>query len=69
MSPEGYIMNKITSLDTDLRLKAVAGLEQEVAKDMEAPDKSLGELLQEKIKDIGKDIQEDEDTEDTDSSL
>jgi len=36
---------------------------------MEAPDKSLGELLQDKIKDLGEDTDEDEDTEDTDSSL
>ncbi len=57
-------MTKITPLDSDLRLKAVAGLEQEVAKDMEAPDKSLGELLAEKIKDI-----DSEDQEDTDDSL
>ena len=69
MSPEGYIMTKKHTLHTDLRLKAIAGLEQEVAKDMEAPDKSLGELLQDKIKDLGEDTDEDEDTEDTDSSL
>ena len=69
MSPEGHIMNKITSLDSDLRLKAIAGLELEVAKDMDSPDRSLGELLQDKIKDIGKDTEEDEDTEDSDDSL
>lgn len=69
MSLEGHIMNKITSLDSDLRLKAIAGLELEVAKDMESPDRSLGELLESKIKDIGKDTEEDEDTEDSDDSL
>lgn len=60
-------MNKITSLDTDLRLKAAVGLEQAVAKDMDAPDRSLGELLESKIKDLGEET--DEDSEDTDDSV
>ncbi len=38
-------MHQNTPLETDLRLKAAAGLEQEVAKDMESPDKCLGKLL------------------------
>ena len=60
-------MNKITSLDTDLRLKAAVGLEQAVAKDMDAQDRSLGELSESKIKDLGAGT--DEDPEDTDDSV
>jgi len=60
-------MNKITSLDTDLRLKAAVGLEQAVAQDMDAEDRPLLELLANKIADLEEET--DEDTEDTDSSV
>jgi len=59
-------MHQNTPLETDLRLKAAAGLEQEVAKDMEYPDKCLGKLLGEEEKE---EDNEDEDKEDTDDSV
>jgi hypothetical protein len=68
-NPKGIKMHQNTPLETDLRLKAAAGLEQEVAKDMESPDKCLGKLLGEVIEDEEDKENTDEDTEDTNDSV
>ena len=62
-------MTKKTSLDTDLRLKAAAGLEQAVAKDMEALDISMSELLNAVAEDKEEDTDTNEDQDDTEDSI
>lgn len=66
---KGIKMHQNTPLETDLRLKAAAGLEQEVAKDMESPDKCLGKLLADTDVEETEEDTDNEDQEDTDSSI
>ena len=67
--PKGIKMHQNTPLETDLRLKAAAGLELEVAKDMEKPDKCLGKLLEAVAEDKEAEENEDEDQDDANSSI
>jgi len=57
--------NTTNCCHSELSCKATAELQQEIDKDLAAPDKSLGLLLEAKLKEMDTDVNEDDQTTET----
>jgi hypothetical protein len=57
--------NTTKCCNSELSCKATAELQQEIDKDLAAPDKSLGLLLEAKLKEMDNDVNEDDQTTET----